>query len=362
MIKNKLFFFGTYAESIQPNSVTATATYLSPAAQQGLFSYRDTRGVLQTVNVLQVGQGGGGSGTVLPGIASQFSKINGVVSQGTLTQNPSDPNLATLSWLVPQRTTIWYPTVRVDYNLTDGAAFQRLLLANQELQRRTTIRRCGRAESTRSTTLRSGGNNKIAGFGFDWTVKPTLINQFHAGFTYQYSYFQPREQGHRPEQHPADQLRLRPGTLWRRRRVSPPGGFLAVPSVQLRRHGELAEGQPPVCLRRRLVARAGSLLEQSGRLPQHRVSAWQAAIRWCPPSFPRCPPRAAPAPPISPTPRRCTPPSPAACPSVNINTGRPLDTATKQYKPFGQYNLDEVTAATHFFFQDRWRLRPEPDL
>ena len=44
--------------------------------------------------------------------------------------------------------------------------------------------------------------------------------------------------------------------------------------------------------------------------------------------------------------------------SVNINTGRPLDPATKQYKPFGQYNLDEVTAATHFFFQDRWRLTP----
>src|SRR5262249_38759662 len=71
VIKNKLFFFGTYAESIQPNGLTATATYLSPSAQQGLFSYRDTRGVLQTVNVLQIGQSGGGSGTVLPAISSQ---------------------------------------------------------------------------------------------------------------------------------------------------------------------------------------------------------------------------------------------------------------------------------------------------
>jgi len=37
---------------------------------------------------------------------------------------------------------------------------------------------------------------------------------------------------------------------------------------------------------------------------------------------------------------------------VNINTGRPLDPATKQY------NLNEVQAAWGLWFQDSWRLRP----
>src|SRR5262249_50708660 len=35
----------------------------------------------------------------------------------------------------------------------------------------------------------SGGNNRIAGFGLDWSIRPTLINQFHAGYMYQYTYF-----------------------------------------------------------------------------------------------------------------------------------------------------------------------------
>jgi hypothetical protein len=43
---------------------------------------------------------------------------------------------------------------------------------------------------------------------------------------------------------------------------------------------------------------------------------------------------------------------------VNIAVGRPLDPTTKQYKPFGQYNLNEVQAAGGFWIQDRWRVRP----
>jgi len=43
---------------------------------------------------------------------------------------------------------------------------------------------------------------------------------------------------------------------------------------------------------------------------------------------------------------------------VTINTGRPLDPGTKQYKPYGQYNLDEVQSAWGIWFQDSWRLKP----
>ncbi|MBO0799633.1 MAG: carboxypeptidase regulatory-like domain-containing protein, partial [Blastocatellia bacterium] len=54
ILKNKLFFFGTYAESIQPGSNNSTTNILNPGAQQGLFQYRDTNGVLQTLNVLSL--------------------------------------------------------------------------------------------------------------------------------------------------------------------------------------------------------------------------------------------------------------------------------------------------------------------
>jgi hypothetical protein len=49
ILKNKLFFFGTYAQSIQPQSRSATASVLSAGAQQGLYSYRDSGG-----NILHV--------------------------------------------------------------------------------------------------------------------------------------------------------------------------------------------------------------------------------------------------------------------------------------------------------------------
>ena len=45
--------------------------------------------------------------------------------------------------------------------------------------------------------------------------------------------------------------------------------------------------------------------------------------------------------------------------SVNIAVGRPLDPNTKQYKDFGQYNLNEVQMSGGLWAQDRWRLRPD---
>ncbi|HTP35097.1 MAG TPA: carboxypeptidase-like regulatory domain-containing protein [Candidatus Acidoferrales bacterium] len=357
-IKNKLFFFGTYAQSIQPNSTTATATYLSPAAQQGLFSYRDTRGALQTVNVLQIGQAAGGPGTVLPSIAGQFSEINGVVNQGVLTQNPSDPNLATLSWLVPQRTTIWYPTVRVDYNLTEKLRFNASYSQTKTYNEHNyTPLWPGGIDTVDYTS--SGGNNKIAGFGFDWMLKPTLINQFHSGFTYQYSYFSPENKGIDltsiqqinfaygqglyggptggvyprlpvsslyPLFNFEDSVNWQKGShqftfgggWWREQDHywNNPGGF---PNINL----GMAANDP-------LVPAFLAALPTSGgasTVNQANAEALYATLT-------------------------------GRISSVNINTGRPLDPATKQYKPYGQYNLNEVVAATHFFAQDRWRIRP----
>ena len=39
-----------------------------------------------------------------------------------------------------------------------------------------------------------------------------------------------------------------------------------------------------------------------------------------------------------------------------VSTTRPLNFATKQYKPFGEYDLNEVQQSAGFFIQDRWRV------
>src|SRR5438552_101534 len=75
ILKNKLFFFGTWAESIQPFSGNLNAVVLSPAAQQGLFSYKDSGGALQTINLLQVAGTGGLPSKVNANVASSLQAI-----------------------------------------------------------------------------------------------------------------------------------------------------------------------------------------------------------------------------------------------------------------------------------------------
>ncbi|MBZ5626100.1 MAG: carboxypeptidase-like regulatory domain-containing protein [Acidobacteriia bacterium] len=122
ILKNKLFFYGSLAESIAPLSRVSTATVLSPGAQQGLFSYKTSSGALQTVNVLQVAGTAGYPSTVLPNISSQLTKINGILSAGTLIPT-SDPNILTLNHVVHARQTIHYPTLRLDYSARENMRF-----------------------------------------------------------------------------------------------------------------------------------------------------------------------------------------------------------------------------------------------
>src|SRR5262249_4108489 len=76
ILKNKLFFFGTYAESIQPGSSAATANVLSPSAQSGIFSYKDAAGNLQSVNVMNIAGGAGFPTAINPIMGGQLAKIN----------------------------------------------------------------------------------------------------------------------------------------------------------------------------------------------------------------------------------------------------------------------------------------------
>src|SRR5436305_1780164 len=198
IIKNKMFFFGTWAQSIQPGTANglvsnAPPTVLSPAAQQGLFTYRDNAGVLRTANLLQLGGSAGGRSTILPSIASQLSTINSSVSSGTLTPT-SDPNLLALNFQVPRRTEIYYPTIRVDYTASDNV---RLNVSYSQTKSNITGANTpifpGGVDPIDYTSTKT--NNRIAGFGVDWTMRPTLINQFHGGFMYQLSQFNPENLG-----------------------------------------------------------------------------------------------------------------------------------------------------------------------
>jgi hypothetical protein len=356
--KNKLFFFGTYAESKQPLSVTATANgstgnVLSLGAQQGIFQYKATNGSTQSVNVMQLGVAAGGTSVINSSVASQFAAINGVLGDGTLTAT-SDPNLSTLSWQYAARATVYYPAMRFDFNATD-----KLRLSLSYSQQKTVHPGNyasdwpGGIDTIDQTS--SNGNDKIAGFGVDYTIRPTLINQFHAGYMYQASFFSPENLG--LDDSKVTQSYFAYGSClyagsYPRQAISSYYPMLSWSDTLTWQHGNHT-----------IVAGGGYYHEQdhywngAGGYPGIYLGYAGTESTYSPLI--------------------------ASLAAAGLNTtqqgqaaglyatligqvdgvyidggGRPLNPATGTYKQYGAYNLDEVQQSGNIFVQDRWRLKP----
>jgi hypothetical protein len=198
IIKNKLFFFGTYAESKQPGSIIATNRVLTPGAQQGIFSYVGTDQATHSVCLFTAGCTSGqgivdqyntANGTSFPVsnsvIQTELTNINGVLNQGKLSTFTGDPSLQAFQWELPSPSTLYFPTVRVDYNMSQNIRFNFAWNmtrysqpnVNQPTFPGTPFEGQGTGNFTKYYTT---------SFGFDWTIKPTLVNQFRGGFLYYY--------------------------------------------------------------------------------------------------------------------------------------------------------------------------------
>jgi hypothetical protein len=195
IIKDKLFFFGTFSMSKQPGSSTTTVWALSSAAQNGSFAYTDTNGNPQTVNLLNIAancptiQGCGVTipSTVNSSVTTLLSTLNGAQKYATLSPL-SDTNFQQLSWLTPNPTTMYYPTVRVDYNLNQKMRFN--LAFNMTKQSSPTAYAPNLpGPAFAKTGAGYKGNSYTAAAGIDYTFSPSLVNEFRGGFLYNASFF-----------------------------------------------------------------------------------------------------------------------------------------------------------------------------
>ncbi|HXR39761.1 MAG TPA: carboxypeptidase-like regulatory domain-containing protein [Terracidiphilus sp.] len=190
ILRDKLFFFGSFATQRVPGGYTASQNgVLSPAAQAGNFTYTGTDGNPYTVNVLSVAHGYLSSlpGTVNSLVAAQLNAINGSLSSGT--QAPgSDPNLDSLYWNNANSTAVYFPSVRVDFNASEKLRMNLSWTMTDTFQ----------PGASAAPYPGSGFANMVAGnkyknytasYGVDWTVSPQLVNQFKAGFLYDVSAF-----------------------------------------------------------------------------------------------------------------------------------------------------------------------------
>ena len=185
IIKDKLFFFASFSMSKQPGSFTASNSVFTAAAQSGIFTYPGTDGKTHTVNVLTTAHGFSSSlpSTINPVVASELAAINSSLTAGAVTAS-TNPNINLLNWLQPSPTTNYFPTFRIDHNLTQKFRYH---VAFNETK--------GPIQPASNAAFfpGSGFSNQIAGnkfnqytasLGIEWTPTATLVNEFKGGFLY----------------------------------------------------------------------------------------------------------------------------------------------------------------------------------
>ena len=184
ILKNKLFFFGSFGMSKQPGSNLASNMVVTASAQAGNFAYTGTDGTARSVNVLNLARGFNSSlpSSVNSTIASEFAAINKSLQFGSVSPS-ADPNLQFINWLLPSPNTNYYPAGSIDYHATENLRFHFSLNQRKNVQ------------PTSGQPMFPGPDfaNQAAGFksnaatyslGIDYTVSPTVVNQFKAGFLY----------------------------------------------------------------------------------------------------------------------------------------------------------------------------------
>ena len=179
-------------------------------------------------------------------------------------------------------------------------------------------------------------------------MRPSLVNQFHAGYTGQYSNFNPENRGIDLSQ------------------LYTQGWGYGTSLIQL--------GRLPVSLFYPLLSANDSVLWQKGAHSLTMGGTWwrEQDHYWNGPSgYPRYTFSINSLDPVA-TVFNSALSGAGTTPLANaqalyatlvgrvsgVSTTRPLNFATKLYKPFGEYDLDEVQQSAGFFFQDRWRLSP----
>lgn len=116
LTRGKVFFFTDLENYRHPTSTAPTRQILTPAAQQGVFSYNTAAGT-QRVNLLQLAAQNGQINAVNPTVGALLAQIrSGVDSQGVVVPN-TEPNTQSYNWQFKGTDNIPQPSFRVDANI-----------------------------------------------------------------------------------------------------------------------------------------------------------------------------------------------------------------------------------------------------
>jgi len=117
-IKDKLFYFGNVEWFIWPNSASRIRYFLKQDAANGIFRYRDNSGVTQTINLLALAGSKNQTSTVDPTLAKLFADIRQAAGTEGGIDSSSELNVEKYSYSPTGNQFRYFPTARVDYNIT----------------------------------------------------------------------------------------------------------------------------------------------------------------------------------------------------------------------------------------------------
>ncbi|HKE27325.1 MAG TPA: TonB-dependent receptor [Bryobacteraceae bacterium] len=177
--KDKIFFYGSY-EAVRLHAQTPAETQLlTSTARQGIFSYRDSSGVLHQVNILNAK-----GVTADPAMQTELNLVPG---PQFINDNLVGDGLNTGGYRFDQRSNETRDNVtgKIDYNISTAHAVSGSYAWNRDNLDRPDL------ENDYSTTPKAYNPNHSNFLALSWRWTPTarLTNEVRAGFNLTWGYF-----------------------------------------------------------------------------------------------------------------------------------------------------------------------------
>jgi len=180
--KKRLYFFVNFEANPVPSSFTATRLILTPEAQRGIFKYIGTDGRIYSANLLEIAGRAGFPSHIDPTIQKIFDLINSTLSKGTLLPSATDLNRVTLQWTQEDYAGAYYPTVRLDYQITPKLAWRGTWnLRHNQWDGEPLYPGLASKADRRLWANEANATIYVASTGLEWTITPNLLNTFTFG-------------------------------------------------------------------------------------------------------------------------------------------------------------------------------------
>jgi hypothetical protein len=189
--KDKLFFFGSYEQDYKPGKTPMTALVMTPNLQAGNYTYEGTDGSTQVANAFTLAKNGGLALSTQDSYVSgtELAAINKSLKYGTLESygdSYETKNVNTLNFLEPNNLDYYYPTFRIDYNVKQNLRVNFAFNENK-FSAPTAFKPVFPGPDFSFGLDSQKSTSYTAGIGVDWTISPTLVNQFKGGYLYNYN-------------------------------------------------------------------------------------------------------------------------------------------------------------------------------